>query len=106
VGEVDYQKIVNREAMRLKMSHDEGVKLKGERNMEILVFLHFPPVFGDFMCRELIDVLREYEIKRCFFGHIHGNYYMNRRTEFEGIDLIMIASDYLNFAPMPVFPEN
>ena len=106
VGEVDYQKIVNREAMRLRMSLDEGVKLKGERDTEILVFLHFPPVFGDFMCRELIDVLKEYGIKRCFFGHIHGNYYMNRVTEFEGIRFTMIASDYLNFAPMPLFSEN
>ena len=106
VGEVDYKKIVNREAMRLRMSIEAGLGLKGERNAEILVFLHFPPIFGDFVCRELIDVLKEYDIKRCFFGHIHGNYYMSRITEFEGIRFTMIASDYLNFAPMPLFSEN
>lgn len=103
---VDYQKIVSREKARLKMSLDEGKKLQGESNKEILVFMHFPPVYNEFICRELIDVLKEYEIRNCFFGHIHGNYYMNRTTEFEGIDFVMVASDYLNFAPMPIFPEN
>lgn len=106
VGDVDYKKIVNREAARLRMSIEEGLKLEGDRDAEILVFLHFPPVYGDFVCRELIDVLKEYNIKRCFFGHIHGNYYMNRSTEYEGIRFTMIASDYLNFAPMPLFSEN
>ena len=103
---VDYQKIVNREKARLKMSLETGKKLRGGSGKEILVFMHFPPVYNEFLCRELIDVLKEYEIKRCFFGHIHGNYYMNKTTEFEGINFIMIASDYLNFAPMPIFFEN
>lgn len=103
---VDYQKIVNREKARLKMSLEAGKKLRGDSGKETLVFMHFPPVYNEFLCRELIDVLKEYEIKRCFFGHIHGNYYMNKTTEFEGINFIMIASDYLNFAPMPIFFEN
>ncbi len=106
VGQVDYQKIVNREAARLRLSLEEGVKLKGDTDKEILVFLHFPPVYGDFVCREIIDVLHEYNIKNCFYGHIHGNYYLPRTVEFEGIDLVITASDYLNFAPMPIFPEN
>ena len=103
---VDYKKIVSREKMRLQMSLEEGKKLREASGKEILVFMHFPPVYNDFICRELIDVLHEYGIKNCFFGHIHGNYYMNRTTEFEGIDFVMVASDYLNFAPMPIFPEN
>jgi predicted phosphohydrolase len=103
---VDYKKIVAREQMRLKMSLEEGKKLRGDSAKEILVFLHFPPVYGDFICREIVDVLHEYGIKQCFFGHIHGNYYMPRTTEFEGIDFVMIAADFLNFAPMPIFSEN
>lgn len=103
---VNYQKIVSREAQRLKLSLDEGKKLQAESSKEILVFFHFPPVYNDFICRELVDVLKQYGIKRCFFGHIHGNYYMNRVTEFEEIKFTMIASDYLNFAPLPIFAEN
>ena len=40
----EYQKIINREAQRLKMSLEEAIKLK-TANEQILVFLHFPPVF-------------------------------------------------------------
>ena len=101
--EPDYEKIVNREAMRLKMSLEEGLKIKGDK--EMLVFLHFPPVYADFICREIIDVLHQYSIKNCFYGHVHGNYFMPRTLEFEGIDFIMTASDFLSFAPMPIHPE-
>ena len=103
---VDHQKIVARECMRLKMSLDEGKKISELSKKEILVFMHFPPFYNDFVCREFIDILAEYKIKRCFFGHIHGNYYMNKVTEFEGIKFIMTSSDYLNFCPMPIFMEN
>ena len=103
---VDYKKIVSREQMRLKISLEEGKRLRGNSDKEILVFLHFPPVYNEFICREIVDVLHEYGIKNCFFGHIHGNYYIPRTTEFEGINFVMIAADFLNFAPMPIFPEN
>jgi predicted phosphohydrolase len=106
--EPDYEKIVNREAMRLKMSLEEGMRIKKEaqNNKELLAFLHFPPVYADFICREIINVLHEYGIKNCFYGHVHGNYFMPRTLEFEGIDFIMTASDFLSFAPMPIHPEN
>ena len=39
VGEVDYEKIVNREIIRLKISLDEGKKLQAVSGLPILVFL-------------------------------------------------------------------
>ncbi len=56
VGEVDYEKIINREIVRLKISLDAGRKLKEEKDLPILVFLHFPPVWHDYICNEIIDV--------------------------------------------------
>ncbi len=103
VGTVDYLRIVNREVIRLQMSLDAAKRLQQEpENAEkpILVFLHFPPVWGDFVCREIIDVLHRYGISKCFFGHIHGAYQAPAKTTFEGIDLIFCAADYLNFAPL------
>ncbi len=103
-GEVDYQKILNREVIRLRMSLDAAKKLQdGQvKKLPIVVFLHFPPVWGQFICREFVDVLKEYEVESCYFGHIHGAYYAPRCTTFEGIDFVLTAADYLNFAPMPV----
>lgn len=103
---VDYEKIVSREVIRLSLSLKAGKELQTINNKEIIVFLHFPPVFGDFICREIIDVLHAYGIKRCYYGHIHGNYYLPSRLEFEGIDFIISSSDYINFSPLPVYFEN
>ncbi len=105
VGEVDYQKIINRECTRLRLSLEEARALQktSEKDLPILVFLHFPPVWNDFLCREIIDLLHEYSVETCYFGHIHGAYYAPRCTTVEGIDFVLTAADYLNFAPMPIY---
>ena len=99
--EADYNKIVAREAGRLDLSLASGIKLSSEK--EPLAFLHFPPVYRDYVCREIVDVLHEYNIKTCYHGHIHGMYGVPRKTQFEGIDFVMCAADHLLFTPLPVF---
>lgn len=104
VGEVDYEKIVAREAQRLEISLNEAIKLKEEHpNLPLLVFLHFPPVYAGCVCDKILDVLKNYEIENCFYGHIHNNYTIPRQFEYDGISFTMVAADYLNFAPMPIF---
>ena len=104
VGEVDYEKIVAREAQRLEISINAAMKLKEESpELPILVFLHFPPVYADCVCDKILDVLKKYEIKDCFYGHIHNNYSIPREFEYDGISFTMVAADYLNFSKMPIF---
>lgn len=113
VGEVDYRKIVDREALRLRMSLNSREALRGngeksgdnKNKKETLIFLHFPPVFGSFVCDELISVMKEYKIERCFFGHIHGNYTMPKSFEYEGITMSVISSDFLDFTPKKILPR-
>lgn len=110
VGSVDYTRIVNREVIRLKLSLDEAVRLREAEEavsgvrLPIAVFLHFPPVFLDFVCREFIDVLHAYSIRECYFGHIHGMYNVPRTFDFEGISMTLCSSDFLGFALMPITP--
>lgn len=107
---VDYKKIVNREVIRLKLSLDDAVKLQNETETTegfsppISVFLHFPPVWTDFICREFIDTLHAYNIKQCYFGHIHGMYRQPRTFDFEGISMTLVSSDFLDFHPIPLNP--
>ena len=98
-SDAEYQKIVLRETARLKMSIEEAVKLCPDRSKEILVFLHFPPVFGSFVCEEMVEVLKLYGIKRCFFGHIHGLYSIPQTTIYKDIRFTLISGDYLSFVP-------
>lgn len=97
--DVDYAKIINREVIRLKMSLDAAKKLRENSEKEILVFLHFPPVWGDFRCEEILALLKEYEIRRCYFGHIHSCYNVPSAFEEDEIRFQLISADYLDFIP-------
>lgn len=100
----DHAKIVAREALRIGQSIKEGFSLKesGNQDNELIVFLHFPPVFKDEVCREIIDVLKQYGIKKVYYGHIHGVYNIPADFEFEGITFSICSADYLNFVPLLV----
>ncbi len=100
----DYEKIVARENQRLEMSLREAVKIRGQRDIPILVYFHFPPVFKSFRCNEFIETMKKYGIKNCYFGHIHSNYSIPRTTETDGISMTIISADYLDFIPMITCP--
>ena len=96
----DYQKIVARETGRLRLSLNAARNFPQDARK--LVFFHFPPVLGDFLCREIVDVLKEYGISECFFGHIHGRYDLPPSFDFEGIKFTFISADYLDFTPLKI----
>ncbi len=102
VGDVEYDKIVNRETVRLRLALDEAERLRNGTEKETVVFLHFPPVYRGFVCPEIIALLHEYGIRRCCYGHIHGSYSMPHTFEYEGIKMIMTAADFLDFAAIRV----
>jgi len=60
--------ILKREVGRLKMSIEPAVSA----GYKPVVFLHYPPIYNGMECTEIMDVLREYEIEKCFYGHVHG----------------------------------
>ncbi len=102
-GEADYKKLCAREVIRLRASLDEAKRLRETdegKDKPILVFLHFPPVFGDFVCEEYLSLMAEYGVAECFYGHIHGRYDLERSFKLGSVKLTMIASDYLNFTPL------
>ncbi|MBE6643006.1 MAG: serine/threonine protein phosphatase [Ruminococcaceae bacterium] len=95
--EADYDKIVAREAGRLELSIKEGLKLS--QTNEIIVFLHFPPVYNDYVCDEILAILHKYEVKKVCYGHIHGVYGIPSTFSCDGIDFTITSADYLNFVP-------
>ncbi len=91
------EKIVKREANRLKVSIEEAIKA----GKEPLVFLHYPPVYDIYVCDEIMEILKQFDIKDCFFGHIHGKEASKKVIlgDYEGIKMRLIACDYLDFMP-------
>ena len=95
----DFEKIVAREAGRLEMSLSAAKSCAGYGKKEVLSFLHFPPVWNGRAVTPFTDVLARHGVRRCYFGHIHGNYTAPPHFVHEGIDFILISADYLDFTP-------
>ena len=95
----DHEKIINREVIRLKLSLDHAKRIQEKTNKEIIVFFHFPPLWREFECIEILNTLKEYNIKRCYFGHIHGSYAQSGTIRWEEIGFKMISADFIDFIP-------
>ena len=93
-------KVINREIGRLRLSYNEALKL----GKPIVAFLHYPPVYGDVECEEIMAALQELGITDCWYGHLHGERtHRNAVTGmYKGIDFHLIACDYTGFTPILV----
>lgn len=96
----DFAKLTNREQLRLEASLQEAEKLReSSPEKEILVFMHFPPFWNGKASENMLDVLKKHNIKRLFYGHIHGNYTVPDKFEYDGIEMNIVSADYLGFTP-------
>ena len=98
----DPEKISAREVIRTELSLKAANALDPEGTKEKLMFFHFPPVFKDFICADMIELLKRYGIKRCFYGHIHTSYDIPRTFEHEDIEMSIVSADYLDFIPLKI----
>lgn len=90
-------KIVAREAQRLEVSIQAALTM----GKTPLVFLHYPVLFGDGLSGKLIDVLLRYDVKECYYGHLHGNACrIAMQGNYLGIDFKLVSADYLKFTPL------
>ena len=102
--EIFNNKILKREVNRLSLSIAEAKKIKqnNNNNGEIIAFIHYPPVYGDYICEEIIDLLEKEEIKRCYFGHIHNVNPGKIIRNYRNITFEVVSADYIKFTPMRI----
>lgn len=89
------KKIISREVGRLKASLSSAIN----SGLKPIVFLHYPPVYGEDKCDEILEVLKQNGIEKVFHGHIHGKGLNRSLSEFEGIKFKLISSDCIDFMP-------
>ena len=94
------RKMMLREVQRLEMS----LKAGGDR--EKIVFLHYPPVFQNYRCEEILQLLQKYNVKRCYYGHIHGK---GCPLAFNGwigcTKFQLVSADWIRFQPLEISTE-
>ena len=89
------EKIMRREVMRLEAS----LKAAGERKK--LVFLHYPPIYGNYRCEEILALLKEHRVPLCCYGHIHGKGCAFAWNGWlDGTEFRLVSADHLNFTPL------
>ena len=96
----DDKKIFERERIRLVLALENAKSLNPEK---IVVAMHYPPISDTEM--DFSDILREYKVDRCIYGHLHGPSHKTAlEGEVDGIKINLVAGDYINFDPL--FLEN
>lgn len=94
-------KMINRECQRLELSIKNAIEKYG-KNKEIIAFMHYPPLQNKQLILnqhlEFYNVLKKYNIKRCYYGHLHGSSHSDAVIgDVDGIEFNLISADYLNF---------
>ena len=91
------EKVFKRELIRLEAS------LKSAGDLKKMVFLHYPPRYKGYECREILDLLEQYEVRRCFYGHLHGgSHNLAMEGLWDGIEYRLVSADYIKFRPAAV----
>lgn len=97
-GEHD-EKVFNRELCRLESS------LKSAGDKPKIVFLHYPPRYKGYECPQILQLLKQYGVSRCFYGHLHGaSHGLAMEGIWDGVDYKLVSADRLDFKPYMVLP--
>lgn len=91
------KKIIAREAGRLNLSMMQALALKQEHpEAEIICFIHYPPT------QSLTEIMRANGVRRCYFGHLHGVHKDSVPQHIGGIEVHLVAADYIGFRPVKI----
>ena len=96
-GNSQDEKVFKRELLRLEAS------LKSAGDLPKIVFLHYPPRYKGYECKPILDLLKQYDVRRCFYGHLHGaSHGLAMEGQWDGIEYRLVAADKLGFKPLMV----
>ena len=81
----------------LELSIKDGISKYGE-NKEIVVFMHYPPLTKNYINTDYTSLMKKYNIKRCYYGHLHANSILDAvEGNIDGIEYKLVSSDGLDF---------
>lgn len=98
--EEEDRKIYERQAGRLEMALSAAKKAHPER--EIIAMLHFPPISRYATESKFMDLLVEYQVSYCVYGHLHGELAHKEAMvgEIRGVSCHLVSCDAIKFDPL------
>lgn len=97
----DDKKIYEREIGRLRFSLEDG---RASGADEIIGVLHFPPTNDKMQSSGFTELMEEYGVKTCVYGHLHGReaFKQGLKGVLNGVRYELVSLDYLNARPKEV----
>lgn len=91
------EKVFKRELLRLETS------LKSAGDLPKLVFLHYPPRYKGYTCEPILELLKQYNVRTCYYGHLHSaSHGLAIEGLWDGVEYRLVSADKLNFQPKAV----
>ena len=93
------EKLYRREALRLEMSLKDAARIANGR--PIFAMMHYPPLLPETARQgtEFTRLLSEYGVKRCVYGHLHGQSVQRGFSgSYRGVRYDLVSCDALGFA--------
>lgn len=91
----DHEKMLKRETGRLRLSLESAPE-----ECDKIVFFHFPPICPENVYMPLIELMNEFGVTSCYYGHLHGASSQNAVIgEHFGINFSLVSADTLDFYP-------
>lgn len=90
------EKIYRREVQRLELS----LKTAGGQE-PVIVMLHYPPFNERGEPSLFVELMQEYRVRKCIYGHLHGQHIQAAVTgNIDGIEYYLVSCDKVDFAPL------
>lgn len=98
--EEEDRKIYERQVGRLKLALEAAQKAHPQKRK--IVMLHFPPITKHATESKFMDLLEEYQVSICIYGHLHGKEAHNEALQgvIRGVRCHLVACDAVDFHPI------
>lgn len=96
------RKIYERELIRLRFSLQDA-KSKGAD--EIIAAIHYPPSNDKFQESGFTDLMEEFGVKTCVYGHLHGReaFKNGYKGVWNGVEYKLVSLDYVEAKPVLIY---
>ncbi|WAH34996.1 metallophosphoesterase [Alicyclobacillus dauci] len=90
------ERILKREAHRLRLSLENAA----QHGLPIICMIHYPPIGPGEDTTIFTNILEEFPVKLCIYGHLHGFAHRFARNDVHnGITYQLVSGDFLAFRP-------
>lgn len=96
------RKIYERQVGRLEIALEKAEREEPDKDK--IVMLHYPPVTPMASESGFMEIMQQYDVKLCVYGHLHGKAQEDAvEGNVNGIELRLVSCDAVGFCPVKIW---